>query len=342
MWLYLPDACTSSLSAPEREVWSWGSDSLHLMLAQSCTSRGKSMQAPYWRRACKTASWTRPLSGRTYTPSTAARGVESWIASLAATPANRSAPQASDGAPKTHDTYGPTSPRSSSKWNLSGASLRTLPLILELDSEKSDPIYTAWATTLRRDSLRRQRSGHPTSANASSSLHTVRPAARLWPTPRTNGATGISQHGDGGPDLQTSVSVWQTPATDSFRSRSGDRKDEMGLDQQARYQWATPASGAQRGGGQNQETRKEQGHAVNLEDQVTAFPHSPHPPQTAPDGVKSSPTGRKLNPRFVEWLMGWPVGWTALEPLATASYLSWQQKHSERLLQSLGLTEVAA
>ena len=26
----------------------------------------------------------------------------------------------------------------------------------------------------------------------------------------------------------------------------------------------------------------------------------------------------QLNPTFVEWLMGWPLGWTALKPSATA------------------------
>jgi hypothetical protein len=29
-----------------------------------------------------------------------------------------------------------------------------------------------------------------------------------------------------------------------------------------------------------------------------------------------------LNPTWVEWLMGWPLGWTDLEPLATAKYPS--------------------
>ena len=28
--------------------------------------------------------------------------------------------------------------------------------------------------------------------------------------------------------------------------------------------------------------------------------------------------GGSLNPTWVEWLMGWPIGWTALEPLAMA------------------------
>jgi DNA (cytosine-5)-methyltransferase 1 len=37
--------------------------------------------------------------------------------------------------------------------------------------------------------------------------------------------------------------------------------------------------------------------------------------------------GGKLNPTWVEWLMGWPPGWTDLEPLATDRYQSWLQQH---------------
>jgi len=46
----------------------------------------------------------------------------------------------------------------------------------------------------------------------------------------------------GGIDLEGAAELWQTPAVDSFRSRGGDRKDEMGLDQQARIAWVTPTS----------------------------------------------------------------------------------------------------
>lgn len=35
-----------------------------------------------------------------------------------------------------------------------------------------------------------------------------------------------------------------------------------------------------------------------------------------------------LNPDWVEWLMGWPIGMTALKPLATARLQEWQQQHS--------------
>jgi hypothetical protein len=36
-----------------------------------------------------------------------------------------------------------------------------------------------------------------------------------------------------------------------------------------------------------------------------------------------------LNPLWVEWLMGWPLGWTDLKPLATDRFQSWLQQHGE-------------
>lgn len=38
--------------------------------------------------------------------------------------------------------------------------------------------------------------------------------------------------------------------------------------------------------------------------------------------------GGRLNPEWVEWLMGWPVGHTASGPLATVRYREWLQQHS--------------
>lgn len=34
-----------------------------------------------------------------------------------------------------------------------------------------------------------------------------------------------------------------------------------------------------------------------------------------------------LNPVWVEWLMGWPLGWTDLKPLETDKFRQWQQQH---------------
>lgn len=50
-------------------------------------------------------------------------------------------------------------------------------------------------------------------------------------------------------------------------------------------------------------------------------------------GARKSPNlgtqlGGPPNPAWLEWFMGWPVGWTALEPLETGRLASWL--HSQR------------
>ena len=39
------------------------------------------------------------------------------------------------------------------------------------------------------------------------------------------------------------------------------------------------------------------------------------------------PAGGRLNPTFVEWLMGWPIGSTALSPLEMARFREFEQQH---------------
>jgi hypothetical protein len=41
----------------------------------------------------------------------------------------------------------------------------------------------------------------------------------------------------------------------------------------------------------------------------------------------NSVIGGQLNPEWVEWLMGWPIGWTELMPLATDKLQQWQRSH---------------
>jgi hypothetical protein len=37
----------------------------------------------------------------------------------------------------------------------------------------------------------------------------------------------------------------------------------------------------------------------------------------------------QLNPSWVEWLMGWPIGWTDLKPLATGKFQQWLDSHGK-------------
>lgn len=39
--------------------------------------------------------------------------------------------------------------------------------------------------------------------------------------------------------------------------------------------------------------------------------------------------GGPLNPEWCEWLMGFPIGWTALSPLEMHRLQQWQRLHSE-------------
>ena len=166
---------------------------------------------------------------------------------------------------------------------------------------------------------------------------TIAEQAEHWKTP--HGMSNLDFKGKvggcGGGEFGKQANQWQTPATDSFRSRGGDRKDEPGLDQHARM-FPTPNA-------------KEK--QITLCEQIAAFPASlPAPP--IPDGPpfsESAPTSRprwptptdsmatmqdmqqartagnspsrpqyaslekrRLNPRFVEWLQGFPLRWTEL------------------------------
>lgn len=44
------------------------------------------------------------------------------------------------------------------------------------------------------------------------------------------------------------------------------------------------------------------------------------------DRLKLANTGQ-LNPDWLEWFMGWPMGWTGLEPLETDKYQEWLRWH---------------
>jgi hypothetical protein len=61
-----------------------------------------------------------------------------------------------------------------------------------------------------------------------------------------------------------------------------------------------------------------------------------YPTPTATDSIKggnvsprpgamglSETTGGQLNPDWVEWLMGWPIGWSSLQPIDSDEILSW-------------------
>ena len=51
-------------------------------------------------------------------------------------------------------------------------------------------------------------------------------------------------------------------------------------------------------------------------------------PNAVAYGGTQTPQKGQLNPSWVEWLMGWPIGWTDLKPLVTDKFRNVQQWHS--------------
>jgi hypothetical protein len=80
---------------------------------------------------------------------------------------------------------------------------------------------------------------------------------------------------------------------------------------------------------------------ANLRDQVsnmekwsTPTAHNSKETNAPSESTRNTPSlaaqaGGKLNPMWVEWLMGWTLGWTDLKPLETDKYHFVQQQHGE-------------
>jgi len=116
---------------------------------------------------------------------------------------------------------------------------------------------------------------------------------------------------------ETECGYWPTPCTRDYKGTNAPegltRKDgKSRLDQlpnavayggtQTQQKWPTPTQSEWKGRGPNS---KQQG----LTNQIAC-------------------TGAQLNPSWVEWLMGWPIGWTELKPLETDKFRNVQQWHS--------------
>lgn len=140
-------------------------------------------------------------------------------------------------------------------------------------------------------------------------------ASGLWQTPVADDAVSrvkgkINSRGE--PKLSAQVKRWPTPTVCGNYNRPGISKTSgLGLASAVKM-WPTPCASASKGSspaalvrksGKSRE-RDRLDHAVMASD------------------------GGQLNPEFVEWLMGWPIGLTALKPLETARFREWQQQHS--------------
>jgi len=157
---------------------------------------------------------------------------------------------------------------------------------------------------------------------------------------------------------------WPTPQAENFRQRSGERSGEMGLDRMAKWatltsrdwkdgantevpvngllgrqvtRWSTPSAAMHNDGESVESWRTRQkrlkekkingngaGEPLTIQVKASSLRN--------PDQTSGDTSQMRLNPLFVEWLMGLPKGWTAFEPLETESYLCKLRWHLESLV----------
>jgi len=297
MWLYVPNVSTSSASAPaaagSTSESSWQSHAL----AASLWWRGKPSPARTWSQRCNKVSWLKLLCGAMPEPSAAGHGAASWMGSLAASRASLTALPGGNKGASTSATCGPTRAASSSNRAAGSSSSRTLPacsrpgLTKSLAPREFGETFASLVSRLRSDCSRRKRSATRRRASASLSLVWPRPAARDWkgangPEHLENGTGRL--HLDQLPNFVEHVwyqKLWPRP---TVSDANGARNRTSGRS--------------------NPQSRHHDG--VTLNDAIRIYSHRSQ--KTSADGEPLLKQRQSLNPLFVEWLMGWPPGWTLL------------------------------
>jgi hypothetical protein len=152
-----------------------------------------------------------------------------------------------------------------------------------------------------------------------------------WPTPTSskggsnNNSKSVAIEGHG-TNLTGSVQNWPKPTVTGNNNRKGASENSGdGLATSIIKNWPTVIKSD---AGTASKPRLKQDHdrdpnnlgnyRADLKDLVgTLFG-----PTSSSSDAQTESFGQ-LNPEFAEWLMGWPIGWTGSQPLATAKFQSW-------------------
>jgi len=327
MWI-LPKQIQSTTSASVLATKESGLDSelFSQICEKSLTWRGKDSLSRTWLQRWKRESWIQHLCSRTLRPSHTESFVDAWTSSLADSRANHSALLESVQALKTQGISSHTSETESGSANLELFSSKTLKELSQVRppmesrfSSMSSESWKDWVTEQRQEFSQRVKSAHLTRESGSSSWATPqafdhvnivrtpeklaqtraeknagcmnlreqvhypnmnhsRKAAKNWPTPTTAEGTKIGNQPNFG-----QVGLSNHPSIVGQPDRA--KLNKSGKSQES---WSTPQARDWKGA----EGRAYKGQTKDL------------PAQTESQG--------KLNPDWVEQLMGLPVGWTDL------------------------------
>jgi hypothetical protein len=287
-----------------------------LNIEQSLCSKSKPMPLQTCLRKWKRDKWFQRLCGRILKPCQWTAFETELTYSLAVIHAKDSAHQDSERAQKTQDICGDTLGDISNQLDLFGASLKTSKDIYLWDLERSLKIWRASVTKRSGEYLARVNAARLISESASSSW--------LTPVVQDSKHSGINPSANGSRGLLVNQVQWPTPSAsqggegqfiydlitkDGKPAMLGERayNRETGTHSQITLNravklWPTPRASEYKGVG----PLNSKSHNHMLEKKYL----------NATVQQVEQTTG-SLNPTWVEWLMGLPLGWTDLDSWAT-------------------------
>jgi len=270
-------------------------------------------------------------SGMTSPPSTGDPGEGESTLSAAGFHARTSAPP--ERAPESRDpavVYGGSWRELSVKYDPDSSSWKTHRCLFDEDLPWSSVILPRWGSMLGGVCWEHITPGHPTSGTGSG-YWLQPPNGRDWKDNGNYNRKGASAtSGDG---LATAVKPRPTPrSTDgSHGGRVTPRKSREGgslIEAVSARMWPTPTAST---GGPEPEGKTGRKLATVV---MYPTPRSGTDTMCGGSGHKRMLQGTalekgrgQLNPNWVEWLMGWPIGWTDLKQSATARYRQWLRLH---------------
>jgi hypothetical protein len=256
-----------------------------------------------------------PLSrfGMTCAPLTEGRGEELLTSLLAGFRAKTSAqPVPAMGSTESEAAYGPRWLGSFARYSLAESKWKTAQCSLLGDSEEFSETWPRWGSMRNGESFLRPIPALPICESVSG----------LWQTPVADDAIermAGKWNSRGEPKLSAEVKLWPTP-TASLADKGGritPRKGREGgtlIEAVSSRMWPTPCASASASKGSSPAALLRKTGKSRANDSI--------------DHAVMASDGGHLNPEWVEWLMGWPIGHTALEPLAMDRYREWLQQHS--------------
>lgn len=281
---------------------------------------GTPTQPASWLPAKTTKACRLSQSGMTFKPLTDEHGqaVLTWCLedSHARTSA---APEREQESTETEAACGSTWLGLSVRFDLASSSWKTAQCLFPEDCHESSVTLPRWGMMRNGECWERTTSALPTSGTGSG----------LWRTPSAH-EPGVSA------ERLVPIEGGTPGGMNRHFDKHTGRMTQIGLIQQVRLRemWPTPsASHCETRPPATFNPKSQSGRSLGA-----MARHNMWPTRTAQDSKNNgapsqmdrntkplnAEVGGKLNPPWVEWLMGWPIGWTGLEPLETGRFQAWQ------------------